>query len=426
GARVQPLQERPGGLGELRVHHDDAVAVHQVPDRAAAHGEVPDVAADRREHGLLAGAQQHAGEAGAGEGRGDEPGEGGGQEVTTGRRHDGLLATLNNGPCSLSPLNPERSHGTFRLLSPARLPRNRSATMQLGFHASGGRARRRHPSFRAFPLIAATTILAGCAASGEADVIRLGLAGPLNEPPGKGMHQGALLAVEEVNARGGVRGRRLDLVVRDDAMNPARAIEVAEEFRDRTDVVAVVGHLSSGASIAASDVYSEPGKGLVAISPGATSPEMSTTGAWTFRVCPSDLQQTAALAECACRALGLRRAVIVDVNDSYGRGVRDAFTPVFERLGGTVLSADPYLPDFLEDERALDPYLERGIRNGMDALVIVGMGGEVTDILRASRRLGFQGTVMGTDGLMGIAEAGAVAEGVVISSGFLVDRPTAT
>src|SRR5690606_39998597 len=83
-------------------------------------------------------------------------------------------------------------------------------------------------------------------------------------------------------------------------------------------------------------------------------------------------------------------------------------------------------PASLEDERALDAYLERGIRNGMDALVIVGMGGEVTDILRASRRLGFQGTVMGTDGLMGIAEAGAVAEGVVISSGFLVDRPTAT
>ena len=298
--------------------------------------------------------------------------------------------------------------------------------MQIGIHASGGRARRRHPSFRAFPLIAATTILVGCAASGEADVIRLGLAGPLSEAPGKGMHQGALLAVEQINARGGVRGRRLDLVVRDDAMNPARAIEVAEEFRDRTDVVAVVGHLSSGASIAASDIYGEPGNGLLAISPGATSPEMSTTGEWTFRVCPSDLQQAAALAEWAFHDLDRRRAVIVYVNDSYGRGVRDAFTPVFERLGGTVLSADPYVPDLLEDERALDPYLERGIRNDMDALVIVGVGDEVSDILRASRRLGFQGTVMGTDGLIGIAAAGTVAEGVVVSSGFLVDRPTAT
>ena len=238
------------------------------------------------------------------------------------------------------------------------------------------------------------------------------------------MYQGALLAVEEINARGGVRGRPLDLMARDDGMNPLRAIEAAEDFRDRTDVVAVVGHLNSGATIAAAEVYNEAGNGLLAISPGATSPEMSSTGAWTFRVCPSDLQQAVALAEWAYNDLDRRRTVIVHLNDSYGRGVRDAFTPVFERLGGTVVSADPYLPALLDDERILDPFLERGVRNGMDALVVVGMGDEATDILRASRRLGFRGTVMGTDGLMGIAEAGSVAEGVVVTSGFLVDRPT--
>jgi branched-chain amino acid transport system substrate-binding protein len=273
-------------------------------------------------------------------------------------------------------------------------------------------------------MIAATTLLVGCAASDDGGVIRLGVAGPMKEPSGKGMYQGALLAVEEINARGGVRGRPLELVVRDDEMNSVRAIEVAEEFRDRTDVVAVVGHLSSGASIAAAEIYNEPGNGLLAISPGATSPEMSTTGEWTFRVCPSDLQQAAALAEWAFHGLGRRRTVIVYVNDAYGRGVRDAFTPAFEQLGGTVVSADPYLPDLLEDEGTLDPYLERGIRNDMDALVLVGMDDEVVDILRASRRLGFRGTVMGTDGLIGIAEAGSVAEGVVVTAGFLVDRAT--
>jgi branched-chain amino acid transport system substrate-binding protein len=293
-----------------------------------------------------------------------------------------------------------------------------------GFDACGGRPGRRPTISLALRLIAATTFLVGCAASDDGGVIRLGVAGPMKEPSGKGMYQGALLAVEEINARGGVRGRPLELVVRDDEMNSVRAIEVAEEFRDRTDVVAVVGHLSSGASIAASEIYNEPGNGLLAISPGATSPEMSTTGEWTFRVCPSDLQQAAALAEWAFNGLGRRRTLIVYVNDAYGRGVRDAFTPAFERLGGTVVSADPYLPDLLEDERTLDPYLERGIRNGMDALVLVGMGDEVTAILRAARRLGFRGTVMGTDGLIGIAEAGSVAEDVVVTSGFLVDRAT--
>lgn len=296
--------------------------------------------------------------------------------------------------------------------------------MKYGFDSRGGRVARRRPIVRALRLIAATTLLAGCAASDEIDVIRLGLAGPMKEPAGKGMYQGALLAVEEINARGGVRGRPIELVVRDDEMNRGLAIEIAREFRDQTNVVAVVGHLNSGASIAASHIYNEPGKGLVAISPGATSPEMSQTGEWTFRVCPSDVQQAAALAEWAYHDLGRRRALIVYLNDAYGRGVRDAFTPVFERLGGKVLSADPYLPDLIENDRTLDPYLERGIRNSMDALVIVGMGDEVLGILRAARRLGFRGTVMGTDGLMGIEAAGAVAEGVVVSAGFLVDRPT--
>lgn len=153
-------------------------------------------------------------------------------------------------------------------------------------------------------------------------------------------------------------------------------------------------------------------------------PEMSTTGEWTFRVCPSVLQQAAALAEWAFHGLGRRRTVIVYVNDAYGRGVRDAFTPAFEQLGGTVVSAAPFLPDLLEDERTLDPYLERGIRNGMDALVLVGMDGEVVDILRAARRLGFRWTVMGTDGLIGIAETVSVARDVVVTAGFLVYRAT--
>lgn len=238
------------------------------------------------------------------------------------------------------------------------------------------------------------------------------------------MYQGALLAVEELNARGGIHGTPVELEVRDDRMNPTLAIKVAEEFRDRTDVVAVVGHLSSGASIAASEIYNHPEKGLLSISPGATSPEMSTTGEWTFRVCPDDLQQGASLAEWAYHDLGYRRAVIIYANDAYGRGVRDAFAPEFERLGGTVLSVDPYLPAMIEDERTLDPYLERGVRGGMDVLVIVGMGDEVTDILRASRRLGYRGAVMGTDGLVGITAAGALAEGVVISAGFFVDSPS--
>jgi branched-chain amino acid transport system substrate-binding protein len=92
-------------------------------------------------------------------------------------------------------------------------------------------------------------------------------------------------------------------------------------------------------------------------------------------------------------------------------------------MGGTVVGRDPYLPSLLESGTSLAPYLERAIRNGADALVIAG-GDEVPDIIRDARRLGYRGAIMGTDGLIGMAQAGPVGEGVYVTSGFLPDRPT--
>lgn len=274
-------------------------------------------------------------------------------------------------------------------------------------------------------LVACGLVIGGCAADTTPDdVIRIGLAGPVGETVGRAMLQGAMLAVEDVNADGGIRGRLLELDVRDDGMDPQRAIEVAAALRDESDVVAVVGPLTSGTTLAAADVYGDPANGLLSISPGATSPQLTGWSDWVFRVCPSDLQQADALADWAHEHLGLRRAEILYVNDAYGRGVVGAFAPAFEELGGTIVGLDPYLPALLESGVPLEPYLERAIRRGMDALVIVGVGDEVIDILRTARSLGYRGDVLGTDGLMGIVQAGSAAEGVYVAAGFLSDRPT--
>jgi branched-chain amino acid transport system substrate-binding protein len=78
----------------------------------------------------------------------------------------------------------------------------------------------------------------------------------------------------------------------------------------------------------------------------------------------------------------------------------------------------------MESDSTFDPYLERAIRAGMDALVIAGVGEEVLAILRAARRLGYEGAVMGADGLTDLKDAGEIAQGVYMTSGFLPDRPT--
>jgi branched-chain amino acid transport system substrate-binding protein len=232
------------------------------------------------------------------------------------------------------------------------------------------------------------------------------------------------LAVEEINNNGGINGRTLELEIKDDEMERERAIRVATEFRDEGRVVAVIGHINSGATLAAADIYNHPVNGLLEISPGATSPELTGKGAWTFRVCPTDLHQASTLADWAYTRLNLRRAAVLYVNDEYGRGVLHAFAPTFEKLGGRLIAQDPFLSSVIHSETALDPYIQRAILGGVDALVIAGVGEDALYVLRAARRLGYQGAVMGADGLTDLKDAGPIAEGVYMVTGFLPDRQT--
>ena len=109
------------------------------------------------------------------------------------------------------------------------------------------------------------------------------------------MKQAAELAAEEINAAGGINGRRLELVARDDYADPDSAVFVASDLYD-SDVSAVVGHLFSGTTLAAAPVYNGGADPVAAISPSSSSPEVTTAGDYTFRVCPSDLAHGAALA----------------------------------------------------------------------------------------------------------------------------------
>src|SRR2546422_3845195 len=156
------------------------------------------------------------------------------------------------------------------------------------------------------------------------------------------MLRAAQLAVSQVNAKRGVRGRKLELRVADDSGNEDTAVRVAEQLYADPAVVAVVGHLSSGASLAAARVYGGGATPTPMISPSASSPDLSGISPYVFRVCPSDLQHGPQLARFAWQTLGARRAGIIYLNNDYGRGVRRTFAAEFARLGGTVLESDPY------------------------------------------------------------------------------------
>lgn len=278
-------------------------------------------------------------------------------------------------------------------------------------------SRIRRQTLKAGGAIVACTVLGACA-GGESQPVYIGVAGPLGLSYGTAMTRGAELAAERINAAGGIDGRRLELVVVDDSALATRAIEVAAELRADPRILAVVGHITSGATLAAAEIYNDPEQGVVAVSPSASSPLVTGSGPWLFRICPSDLKHGPALARWVTEELGRQRASVIYANDGYGRGLMRSFVAAF-RNNGTILSRDPYLPSLIDSADALDPYLRRGIRNGMDVLMIAGLVDEGATILHAARRLGYTGTVIGADGLIGIETAGPDAAGVFVSSPFL-------
>jgi branched-chain amino acid transport system substrate-binding protein len=233
------------------------------------------------------------------------------------------------------------------------------------------------------------------------------------------MQHAAALAVKEINARGGIRGRPLALRIMDDSARPEVAIRIAQQFADDPVVVAVVGHLTSSASLAAGRVYGEARRPLVMISPSASSPDLSGVNPYMFRVCPTDLSHGTQLARYARQLLNAQRVGVIYLDDDYGRGLRLSFTTEFKRLGGDIIEADP----MLSATPTLEPYLSRlRQKGGVDALMLATdrVGAELA--LREMGRLGVHWTALGGDALSGIEKDGPLAEGVRMSVAYLVDQ----
>jgi branched-chain amino acid transport system substrate-binding protein len=264
-------------------------------------------------------------------------------------------------------------------------------------------------------LLVASLILGAYACNFSHEPIRIGLAGSLSDPVGLPMKRAAELAVEEINASGGISGRPLELIERDDYADPDSAVFVATDLYE-AGVSAVIGHLFSGPTLAAAPVYNGGTDPVAAISPSSSSPDVSTAGDYTFRICPSDLAHGMALARWVHDTLHLDRGAILYLNDQYGRGVRQTFVREFTRRGGELVAIDPYLGD----RPQVAPYLDRLAKIGkIQFLMVAGNRGEAEEILREARERGLFMPVLGGDGLEGIEEAGAIADGVYLSSAYL-------
>jgi len=232
-----------------------------------------------------------------------------------------------------------------------------------------------------------------------------GLAGPFSESYGQSMQQGAEMAAREINANGGIRGRRLELRSLDDRATPEGAVQVAERLFADPAVVAVAGHVNSGAMIEAAGIYA---RGLPALATSATSPEISRLGPWVFRVASSDSANAVALAR-AIVSSAATTAILYE-NDSYGRGLSESFRNAAEAGGVRVIETSPYLAS-TED---FSPYLERMRARGVETVFIAGLEEGGARIISQARDLGLDIRFIGGDGLEGLSTQGPLYDGTEV------------
>ena len=258
------------------------------------------------------------------------------------------------------------------------------------------------------------TLLVSCSRS-EAPLV-IGAAGPWKEGYGAMNKLGIELAMSDINSRGGIKGRQLQVVMQDDEGKGERATEIAAEFVNTPDLVAVVGHVNSGAMVAASRVYDGA---LAAVATTATSPELTGISPWVFRVISSDSANGIALAKFASQ-LGHRRAAILYENNSYGRGLAGSFQKNF---AGEVVTIDP-IPDGASD---LEPFVSYYVRQKVDIVFSAGTDASGVALLREARRQNYHATFLGGDGWTGITGDTAAAEGVYVGAPFSAEdqRPEA-
>ena len=254
--------------------------------------------------------------------------------------------------------------------------------------------------------------LAGCA-RGEPSTVTIGAAGPWSERYGQMNRRGVELAVAQVNAERLIPGRTLRLVARDDHGSGTEAVTIAEQFAADPAVVAVVGHANSGAMVAAAKVYD--GR-LAAVATTASSPDLSGVSPWVFRVISSDSVNGADLARFAGR-LGRRRAAILYENNSYGRGLAEAFARTF---AGEVVASDP----IEEGSTDFEPFVAHYARfSRPDVVFVAGTERSGLHVLREARRQGLAADFLGGDGWTGMVVDTAASEGVYVGAPFTPTDP---
>ena len=210
---------------------------------------------------------------------------------------------------------------------------------------------------------------------------------------GVSTHQGIALAIEEANAKGGVKGKQLEVITLDDQGKPEEAATAVTKLITQNKVTAILGEVASSRSMAMAPIAQK--NKVPMITPSSTNPKVTELGTYVFRVCFIDPFQGTVMATFAADTLKVKKvAVLRDVKNDYSIGLADFFTEVFKKKGGTIVLDTSYSAGDMDFKSQLTAIKGKN----PEAIFVPGYYTEVGLIARQARELGIKAPLMGGDG----------------------------
>lgn len=206
-------------------------------------------------------------------------------------------------------------------------------------------------------------------------------------------HKGILMAIEEANEAGGIKGKKIRLVSYDDQGRPDEAVTTVTKLITQDKVSLILGEVASSRSIAAGAIAQQ--YKIPMVSPSSTNPKVTQIGEYIFRVCFIDPFQGSVMAKFAIENLKVSTAAILrDVKADYSVGLADYFAKEFTQRGGTVVADLSYS----NGEVDFKTHIAAIKAKKPDALFIPGYYTEVGLIAKQAAGMGFKGILLGGDG----------------------------
>ena len=260
--------------------------------------------------------------------------------------------------------------------------------------------------------------------------IPIGFFAPITGPAaadGESARNAVLLGLKEVNDAGGIGGKKINLMIYDDRLNPQEAVAIANKLIEKDKVVGVVSGAYSGPTRVTAPIFQKAGIPMVAgyaVHPDVTwDPKEKKPNDFCFRNGFLGEIEGAAAAEFAVKNLKAKKIALIFMDNDFGKAISSGFAERAEKLGATILTKQMYK---FPGEKDFRPFLTRIKEGSPDVIFAAGYYNEAASIVRQAKELGITSQILGEEGFDSpkfLEIAGPAAEGVIIATNLDRDDP---